>query len=148
MLKELDKLKIMINDKLINVSLDIQTVSEEDELFVYGYEKRIGEVLRNLMTNAIKYTDEKENVKIIIKKECTKYRFTIENFGVTLCEEDLKNIWEPFFRKEKSRNKRFGGTGLGLYIVKRILELHESEYRVSSSNNSVVFSFTLNKVEI
>ena len=147
-LKEIDKLKTLINEKSISISLELKIKTEEDELFVYGDEKRIEEVLRNLMTNAIKYTYEGENIKVIIKEYNNKYKFVIENFGVILTEEELNSIWEPFYRKEKSRNKKFGGTGLGLYIVKRILELHESKYSLSSTNNSVVFSFTLNKVEI
>lgn len=147
-LKELDKLKMLLNEKEINLKLELQIISEDDELFVHGDEKRIGEVLRNLITNAIKYTDERGNIKIIIKEHSKKYEFIIENFGVTLTKEELKNIWEPFYRKEKSRNKKFGGTGLGLYIVKRILELHKSEYGINSLENSVVFNFTLEKVEI
>lgn len=147
-LKEMDKLKTLVNEKELNISLEVNVEEEDDEVVVNGDEKRVGEVLRNLITNAIKYTQEKENIKISIEDYEDKYKFTIENFGVTLNENELENIWEPFYRKEKSRNKKFGGTGLGLYIVKRILELHESEYGAKSNDNSVIFYFTLEKAEI
>ncbi|MGL4774225.1 MAG: sensor histidine kinase [Clostridium sp.] len=143
-LKEIDKLKTLIKEKSLNISFK----TLDDELVVKGDEKRVGEVLRNLITNAIKYTNAGENITISIKEYEESYKFVIENFGVSLSENELNNIWEPFYRKEKSRNKKFGGTGLGLYIVKRILELHGSEFGASSTNNSVIFYFTLEKVNV
>ncbi len=99
------------------------------------------------LTNAIKYTPDCEKIDVTIKlnQDEDRYVFTIENFGITLTEEEIEKIWDPFYRKEKSRNKKFGGTGLGLSIVKRILEIHNSEFGVESTSNSVRFYFTIQK---
>lgn len=144
-LKEIDKLKPLVKEKQLEISILVDDNLEDEELFVIGDEKRIAQVLRNFMTNAIKYTKEGEQVKLSIQELSDSYQFRIENFGVTLVQKDLDNIWDAFYRKEKSRNKKFGGTGLGLYIVKRILELHQSDYGVISTENSVCFYFSLKK---
>ncbi|MGL5868348.1 MAG: HAMP domain-containing sensor histidine kinase [Clostridium chrysemydis] len=141
LLKEKDKLKSMIGDKnLIIIN------NEFDEYIVYGDEKRINQVVTNLLTNAIKYTPEGEKIIIeIIEKTNNEYEFSIENFGVSLDKNEALQIWDPFYRKEKSRNKKFGGTGLGLAIVRRILEVHKSNFGVESRIDSVKFFFTLPK---
>ncbi len=144
-LKEMDKLKTLVQEKNLKISIELDEILEDEELFVIGDENRIAQVLRNFMTNAIKYTKEGETVKLSIQEIGDSYQFSIENFGVTLNQKDLDNIWDAFYRKEKSRNKKFGGTGLGLYIVKRILELHQSNYGVISTENSVCFYFSLIK---
>lgn len=141
-LKEKDKLKAMIKEKNINICFN-----DFDEAIAFGDEKRINQVVTNLLTNAIKYTpDEGEiNVSIELDNEKDQYVFAIENFGITLSTEEIEKIWDPFYRKEKSRNKKFGGTGLGLSIVKRILEIHNSKFGVESTSNSVRFYFTIQK---
>lgn len=144
-LKERDKLKSMIIEKKLNLTFDI-----EEEAVVVGDEKRINQVITNLMTNAIKYTPIGENiiVKVKLEESENRYKFIIENFGVKLEDEDLKNIWDSFYRGEKSRNKKYGGTGLGLFIVKRILELHKSNFGVENGSNSVRFFFDLEFYDI
>lgn len=139
-LKGSDKLKSMIIDKKLNLIFNI-----DEEFIVLGDEKRINQVITNLMTNAIKYTPTGENivVKVELDKHKNKYEFIIENFGIRLEDEDLKNIWDSFYRGEKSRNKKYGGTGLGLFIVKRILEIHGSNFGVENGSNSVKFFFNL-----
>lgn len=141
-LKEKDKLKGLIKEKSLEINYN-----DFDDVIVFGDEKRINQVVTNLLTNAIKYTPdgEKINISIELIEDKNQYVFSIENFGVTLSKVELDKIWDAFYRKEKSRNKKFGGTGLGLSIVKRILELHNSEYGVSSENNSVKFYFAIKK---
>lgn len=100
----------------------------------------------NALNNAIKYTPDGGKINVLIKlNEEDQCVFEIENFGVTLTKEEIEKIWDPFYRKEQSRNKRFGGTGLGLSIVKRILEVHHSNFGVESTENSVKFYFTIQK---
>lgn len=141
-LKEKDKLKAMIKEKNIKICFN-----DFDEAIAFGDEKRINQVVTNLLTNAIKYTpDEGEiNVSIELDNDKDQYIFAIENFGITLSKEEIEKIWDPFYRKEKSRNKKFGGTGLGLSIVKRILEVHHSNFGVESTENSVKFYFSIAK---
>lgn len=141
-LKEYDKLKSIIDKKRLNITFNI-----EDESIVFGDEKRINQVITNLLTNAIKYTPEGNEIKIDIGlcKDSNDYLFSIENYGVLLNSKEKGQIWDSFYRTEKSRNKKLGGTGLGLSIVKRILELHKSEYGVESEGNSVKCYFTISK---
>ena len=141
-LKEKDKLKSIIKEKNLNI-----VFNDYDESIAFGDEKRINQVVTNLLTNAIKYTPDGEKIDVTIElnKDEDRYVFTIENFGITLTEEEIEKIWDPFYRKEKSRNKKFGGTGLGLSIVKRILEIHNSEFGVERTSNSVRFYFTIQK---
>jgi len=60
-----------------------------------------------------------------------------------LCEEELPKIFQAFYRVEKSRNRQTGGSGLGLYLVKMILDLHEAEYHIENTASGVQFSFLL-----
>ena len=141
-LKEKDKLKSIIQEKSLNICFN-----DFDEAIAFGDEKRINQVVTNLLTNAIKYTPDGEKIDVSIKlnQDEDKYVFSIENFGISLTTEEIEKIWDPFYRKEKSRNKKFGGTGLGLSIVKRILEIHNSKFGVESTSNSVRFYFTIQK---
>lgn len=141
-LKEKDKLKSIIQEKSLNICFN-----DFDEAIAFGDEKRINQVVTNLLTNSIKYTPDGEKIDVSIKlnQDEDKYVFSIENFGISLTTEEIKKIWDPFYRKEKSRNKKFGGTGLGLSIVKRILEIHNSKFGVESTSNSVRFYFTIQK---
>lgn len=139
-LKEKDKLKDMIKEKSLEINYN-----DFDDAIVFGDEKRITQVVTNLLTNAIKYTPDSGKINVLIEliKEKGQYKFSIENFEVSLSKEELENVWDAFYRKEKSRNKKFGGTGLGLSIVKRILELHDSDFGVESTENSVKFYFSI-----
>jgi len=62
-------------------------------------------------------------------------------------EEELSKIWDPFYRIEKSRNKNLGGTGLGLYIVKQILDNHKNQYGIENTEWGVKVYFSLPEVE-
>ena len=64
----------------------------------------------------------------------------VTNTGAAIPEEDLPVLFTPFYRVEKSRNKVTGGSGLGLYLVKAILELHGFHYRIENSEAGVVFT--------
>ncbi|WP_346961903.1 HAMP domain-containing sensor histidine kinase [Clostridium sp.] len=141
-LKEKDNLKGLIKEKFLEINHN-----DFDDVIVFGDEKRINQVVTNLLTNAIKYTPDgsKVNVSIELIEDKDQYVFSIENFGVTLSKDELDKIWDAFYRKEKSRNKKFGGTGLGLSIVKRILEVHNSDFGVESTQNSVRFYFSIPK---
>ncbi len=81
-------------------------------------------VLRNLLVNAIRYSPAGVRIFLTLKETEGNACFWIENSGVHLPEEVFSHLFEPFYRVEASRNRESGGSGLGLYIVKIILELH------------------------
>lgn len=86
----------MIKEKCIEINYD-----DFDEVIVIGDEKRINQVVTNLLTNAIKYTPDggKVNVSIELVEDKNEYVFSIENFGVTLSKDELDKIWDAFYRK-------------------------------------------------
>lgn len=113
----------------------------EENLIIKADREKIIKALNNIINNAIKYSPENE--KIYIKayrlKNIKKIVFEVENTGVTIESKYIKDIFNPFYRLEKSRNRKTGGSGLGLYIVSQILKSHNLQYKMESKNNSVSF---------
>ena len=114
----------------------------EENLNIKADREKIIKAINNLINNAIKYSPQKE--RIIIKAFKSKASKTvvleIENTGVIIESKYLKEIFNPFFRIEKSRNRKTGGTGFGLYIVSEVLESHNFYYKMESKKNSVLFT--------
>lgn len=112
---------------------------------VVGNELRIGQVLVNFLTNAIRYTPEEGAVFVAVTEERERVKIGIENKGAHIPEEQLGKIWDRFYRGEPSRQRSTGGTGLGLAISKKILEMHGAPYGVTNTEDGVLFYFYLNK---
>lgn len=107
---------------------------------------RIRQVLTNLISNAIKYTDEGGEVEISLENKVENVKVKIKDNGVGIPKEDLKRVFERFYRVDKSRSREKGGTGLGLAIVKHILEGHNSIIEVmSEEGKGSTFEFSLQK---
>ena len=102
-------------------------------------------MITNFLTNAIRHTPENGVVNIKLRDEQQSCKVEIENQGEHLAECDLENIWDRFYKADKSRNRIAGGTGLGLSIVKNILLMHNSTFGVKNTKLGVCFFFTLNK---
>lgn len=106
--------------------------------------KKVEQVLINFVSNAVKYTKEEGSIYIRTEDyDKEKIIIFVENEG-EIPQEDIDNIWNRYYRTEKSENP-FQGSGLGLEIVRNILELHKSIYGVKNANGRVQFFFTLNK---
>ena len=106
-------------------------------------EMQLQHAIRNLVSNAIFHSPKGAMVDVQLANVGNTVRLTIENSGVHIEQEDIKNIFEPLYRTEKSRNRHTGGSGLGLSIVKRVLELHHFEYAIENSEEGVLFSIIL-----
>ncbi len=132
-----------VNNKLAGKIFNLKT--PPGSLEVKGDMFRIEQVLTNLIDNAIKYTQGEGIIKIVAENQGNTVFVQIENPGEPLPETELQNIWNKFYRVEKSRNKGLGGKGLGLSIVKDILDLHASEYGVTNTAHGIAFFFTLEK---
>ena len=133
--------KTLVKEKELRLILNLE------EYFVLGDRKKIECVIRNLYNNAIFYTPCGESIEIVIEKIGSRVCFRIMNKGVSIPLELQEKIWEPFYRIDQSRNKKLGGSGLGLYMVKCILEKHCSSYGMMSDSNSVTFWFDLEVIE-
>ncbi|HFK1747953.1 two-component sensor histidine kinase [Bacillus cereus] len=106
---------------------------------------RIEQVIVNFITNAIRYTPNKEDIIISTIDEKDRIKVCIENKGTHIEEEQLDKIWDRFYRVDTARQRSQGGTGLGLAISKNILELHDAEYGVKNTEDGVLFYFYLPK---
>lgn len=115
----------------------------EKDISALGDWKYIKRVLENLVSNAFKYTPENGKIKVDIVDGGEKYRVKVINTCSDLVEEDLEELWAPFYRGDKSRSSE--GTGLGLAIVKGVLEKHKSSYGAELEDGKVIFWFELEK---
>lgn len=107
-------------------------------------------VFRNLLMNAIRYTPEAEGNEIrvsVIPGENEEKTITciVENTGVHIDEDAIPHLFEAFYRVEQSRNRQSGGSGLGLYIVKMILEQHGAKYEIKNTRDGVGFFFSISE---
>ena len=107
-----------------------------ENVTVSGNASLLEKAVHNILSNAIRHSPEGAEVFIRLAPS----ELTVTNTGTSIPEEDLPVLFTPFYRVEKSRNKSTGGSGLGLYLVKTILELHGFRYRVEKSDAGVVFS--------
>ena len=124
----------------------IKNYSPTEDLYVQGDDFKIEQVLTNFVTNAIKYSEPNNQIIIDIKPvEEDKIYFSIENTGAHIPDSDINKIWTQFYRGDTSRNRGSRSTGLGLSIVKNLLQAHESEFGVMNTENGVKFYFTLKK---
>ena len=98
-------------------------------------EDKLTQALINLVSNAIKFTPEGERVTLSLAEEAMGICITVADTGVGILQEDLPHIFERFFRADLSRNKKTGGSGIGLAIVKSIVEAHGGRIDVQSQTN-------------
>lgn len=140
MRQTLIKFEMMITAKDLDVSLNI----DDGKLMVNADRDSITQVLVNLINNAVKFTPAGGRIGIDITPKKDKVHISIENTGHGIEPGDLKNIWDRFYKADKSRGAERSGTGLGLYIVKRIINMHGEEITVNSRVDEItVFTFTL-----
>lgn len=117
----------------------------EENVFVEGDEKKIEEVIYNLIGNAINYTGDDKTVKVFLSVDGKKVKLEILDSGKGIDKDKIQTIWEKYYRYSKTHKRTVKGTGLGLSIVKAILDAHGLEYGVLSkvgvgSNFYVIFN--------
>lgn len=127
---------------------DIELTYEWPEnISVIGDRVRIEQVITNFLTNAIRHTPDGGKIEVAVIEEKERFMIALENDGEKISEKELGNIWDKFYKIDKSRNRNIGGTGLGLSIVKNILMMHNSTFGVRNTANGVRFFFSLKKAE-
>jgi len=142
-INEVVRLCILRNEARVkDKKLNVQVFFEEDELIAMADEDKIMQVITNLLDNAIKYADEGGLVTISCRSKGKKAFVSIFNEGPAIPEEDIKHIWDRFYKGDKSRTQKVS-TGLGLSIVKKIIALFDEEIWVENKDNGVMFTFTL-----
>lgn len=99
--------------------------------------------IQNILVNAVRYSPKGELIRISLSKADNMVCCEIENTGVHISEDAIAHLFEAFYRADTSRNRNTGGTGLGLYIVRKIMEMHHAKYSIRNSKNGVLFYFEL-----
>lgn len=125
----IDSMKYLFEKKKIQ----LQTTLDSAPLLADRF--RMEMVVTNFISNALRYTDEGKAITI----ELNEHRFSIENEGTHIPEEEFEKIWLTFHKVDKSRNEE--GTGLGLAICKTVLERHHLQYGVQNTDSGVKFYF-------
>ena len=139
------KSKVMLEENHIEVRTDMP-----EEVMVYADEFYIEQVVTNYFTNAIKHAKEVFNekyiqIKIETKTKNNKVRIYVFNTGDNIAEENLQRIWRRFYKVDASRNRADGGTGIGLALVKAIMNNYNNDYGVENKDTGVEFYFDLDK---
>ena len=128
-----------INDRHLDVDADIP----EEPILVLGDTDMITQVIYNLLENAAKFAREGSTLYLGVTTLDGKARVTVRNLGDTIPAEELPLLFERFHKSDKSRSEDKDGVGLGLYIVKTILEQHREKINVTSENGVTTFTFSL-----
>jgi two-component system, OmpR family, phosphate regulon sensor histidine kinase PhoR len=113
-------------EKKIGIEADLQEVS------ITADEDMLSQVWLNLIHNSIKFTPENGNIKVALQKQGEKIQFKISDTGMGISAQDQLHIFERFYKTDKSRTRSKEGSGLGLSIVKKILDLHKGTIHVES----------------
>lgn len=107
-------------------------VDVKDDVYIKADESKINQVIYNLINNAINYTGDDKKVYINLRKEGKDYIFSVKDTGKGIKKSELKNIWTKYYKNDKNHKRNVISTGIGLSIVKEILEKHHFEYGVNT----------------
>lgn len=135
--------------KLIEEQIELSIKCDPKDIVGYFDKKRMEQVLVNLLENSIRYTGVNGEISILVKIEKNKLIFELSDTGQGIPKEDLPFIFERFYRVDKARTSNRGGSGLGLSIVKQIVNLHRGEIRVhSKEGQGTTFTIELPKEKL
>ena len=136
----LGSISILIGEKNVNIIFD-----SNKEIYVYADEFKIEEVITNYISNAIHHVKDFGEIKITVDDDGKNIIFRVYNTGNPIPKEDLGNVWEKFFKVDKAHSRAYGGSGIGLSIVKAIVEAHNGNVDVRNINDGVEFGFRIPK---
>lgn len=117
-----------------------------DPVYVWGDEFKTEEVFMNYFTNAVNHCSGKKVIDIKLELKENKVRINVFNTGAPIPEDAIGHLWEKFYKVDKARTREYGGSGVGLSIVKAIMESMNQEYGVTNFTNGVQFWFELETV--
>ena len=135
---------ILIQQKEARVEFD-----DSHPVYVWADEFKIEEVVTNYLSNALNHLDGEKIIRIRLdtlpgnEDGRDRIRISVFNSGSPIPDEDLPNIWTKFYKVDKARTREYGGSGIGLSIVKAIMDSHHQECGVSNLEDGVEFWFTL-----
>ena len=134
----INSMKIKAEQKEINVLFE-----EKRQIYVWADEFQIEEVITNYLSNAINHVDENKLIKVEISEKNGIVRVSVFNSGKNIPDNELENIWVKFYKVDKARTREYGGNGIGLSIVKAIMDSFGKGYGAINHTNGVEFWFEL-----
>jgi signal transduction histidine kinase len=117
--------------------------SQNDPVYVWADEYMTEQVLSNYITNALNHLDDNHRIEIKVTTEGDKAHISVFNSGEPIPEDQVERIWDKFYKVDKARTREYGGHGIGLSIVKAIMESFKQDYGVRNYENGVEFWFEL-----
>ncbi len=114
-------------------------MKETEPVYVWGDSFYAEEVFQNYFTNAVNHCNGEKVIDIRIERKENKVRVCVFNTGSPIPEESIPRLWDKFYKVDKARTREYGGSGVGLSIVKAIMELMHEEYGVSNYDDGVEF---------
>lgn len=152
---QLSPYKYDIGKQVFEILLSFEKTIEEKHIEIEGFEDMseviieadrdlIQQVVYNLIDNAVKFTPERGTITVLAKKNSESTKVTIRNSGAGISEDEIARIFERFYKVDKSRSYDTKGVGLGLYIVKTIINMHDGEVSAASKKGEYTeFSFEI-----
>ena len=134
---------LSLEGKIEGKKLDAEADLPEEPVVTRGDKDSITQVVYNLIDNAIKFSAGGSTIKLALWKQGGKAYVSVENTGETIPEDEMKMIFDRFHKADRARSRNRDGVGLGLYIVKTILDNHNEDIYVTSGDGITKFVFTL-----
>ena len=131
-------MKIMIQKQNADVRLEI-----DPDIWVWADEFKIEAVVTNYLTNALNHLSKDGYILINMVRREHDVRVYVYNTGEPIPEEDIDKLWIKFYKVDKARTREYGGNGIGLSIVKAIMDTMQQQCGVKNYSNGVEFWFTL-----
>ena len=130
--------QILISQKAVSVEFQ-----RDAPCYVWADEFKIEEVVTNYLNNAINHADGERRIVITLQENGGEVCVSVFNTGNHIPEEDLPNLWTKFYKVDKARTRAYGGSGIGLSIVKAIMDSHQKQCGVENVDGGARFWFTL-----
>ena len=133
---------ILLKERDISVRME-----DYEAIYVWGDEFRVEEVFMNYFTNAINHALGDRIIDVKMVKDGERVRISVFNTGNSIPEECVEHLWEKFYKVDKARTRDYGGSGIGLSIVKAVMDAHHQSCGVENVEGGVEFWFTLKRAE-
>ena len=139
----ISSMSIMLEQEDITVEFN-----ETEPIVVWADEFKVEEVLTNYMSNAIHHIGGERIIRIGVERKENNVRISVFNTGNPIPQEDLERLWEKFYKVDKSHSRQYGGSGIGLSIVKAIMDAFHQDFGVQNHEDGVEFWFELDNHSI
>ncbi len=142
-------LAVLLRNKIQSISILAQqkeaviSYHGADVAAVWGDEFKVEEVITNYLSNALNHVSGRRQIDVTVQELGDVVRVSVFNTGEQIPEQDIGQIWDKFYKVDKARTREYGGSGVGLSIVKAIMEALHQEYGVRNCEEGVEFWFTL-----